>query len=180
MREIVRPQLEWGQVAIKESEIHVHSRDDIPPPLRGLQHVYADRSTRARRFEILEEGILPEGSHTQGRPGMDLWEILVMGLLKQGLGYDFDPVHELVNEHKTVRKFLGHTDIWDHTRYGYPTMVDHVSLRKPEVLGKVSQWIAERGHARVGSGRTARTARTTTGAAVGRTVPCGAAAIRSG
>ncbi len=58
-------------------------------------------------------------------------------------------MHERVNEHRTVRKFLGHTDIWDHTRYGYQTMVDHVSLRTPEVLGKVSQLIAEKGHARV-------------------------------
>ncbi len=86
LREIVRPQLEWGQVAIEEIEIHVHSRDDIPPLLRGLQHVYADRSTRARWFEILEEGILPEGSHLRGRPGMELGKILVMGLRKQGLG----------------------------------------------------------------------------------------------
>ncbi len=58
-------------------------------------------------------------------------------------------MHELVNEHRTVRKFLGHTDIWDHTRYGYQTMVDHVSLLTPEVLGKVSQLIAEKGHAMV-------------------------------
>ncbi len=54
--------------------------------LRGLQYVYADRSTRARWFEILEEGILPEVSRLRGRPGMELWKILVMGLLKQGLG----------------------------------------------------------------------------------------------
>ncbi len=84
------PQLEWGQAVIEEIEIHVHSRDDIPPLLRGLQHVYADRSTRGRWFEILEEGILPEVSHLRGRPGMELWKILVMGLLKQGLGQDFD------------------------------------------------------------------------------------------
>ncbi len=58
-------------------------------------------------------------------------------------------MHELVNEHRTVRKFLGHTDIWDHTRYGYQTRVDNVSLLTPEVLGKVSQLIAEKGHAMV-------------------------------
>ncbi len=58
-------------------------------------------------------------------------------------------MHELVNEHRTVRKFLGHTDIWDHTWYGYQTMVDNVSLLTPEVLGKVSQLIAEKGHALV-------------------------------
>ncbi len=149
MRDFVRPQLELGQVAIEEIDLNEHSRDDTPSMLRGIQHVYADPSTRARLFEILEEGILPGVSHTKGRPGMELWKILVMGLLKQGLGYDFDRLHEVVNEHKTVRKFLGHSDIWDDTRYGHQTVVDNVSQLTPEVLEKVSQLMAESGHAMV-------------------------------
>ena len=36
-----------------------------------------------------------------------------MGVVKQGLGCDFDRLHELVNEHKTLRKFLGHPAISD-------------------------------------------------------------------
>ncbi len=114
--------------------------------------------TPTRLFEILEEGILPGVSHRKGRPGA----VEDPGVLKQGLGYDFDHLHELVNEHKTVRKFLGH--IWDDTRYGLQTVVDNVSQLTPEVLGKVSQLVAESGHAMVRkSGK----------------VPCGAAAIRS-
>ncbi len=60
MRNVIRLQMEWGQVAIEEIEIDENSRDDIPPLLLGLRHVYADRSVRARWFEILEQGILPE------------------------------------------------------------------------------------------------------------------------
>ena len=149
MRNVIRLQMELGQVAIEEIEIDESSRDDIPPLLLGLRHVYADRSVRARLFEILEQGILPEVSHTKGRPGMELWRILVMGLLKQVLGCDFDRLHELVNQHPTVRKFLGHSGFWDETRYRYPTVVPNVSLLTPDVLGEVLQRIAESGHARV-------------------------------
>ncbi len=149
MRNVIRLQMEWGQVAIEEIEIDESSRDDIPPLLLGLRHVYADRSVRARWFEILEQGILPEVSHTKGRPGMELWRILVMGLLKQVLGCDFDRLHELVNQHHTVRKFLGHSGFWDETRYRYPTVVHNVSLLTPDVLGEVLQRIAESGHALV-------------------------------
>ena len=134
--------MELGQVAIEEIEIDESSRDDIPPLLLGLRHVYADRSVRARWFEILEQGILPEVSHTKGRPGMELWRILVMGLLKQVLGCDFDRLHERVNQHPTVRTFLGHSDFWDETRYRYPTVVPNVSLRTPDVAGRVGGGVA--------------------------------------
>ena len=48
-------------------------------------------------FVLLDEHILPEADRTVGRPGMDLWQILVLGVLKQGLGCDFDRLHDLTN-----------------------------------------------------------------------------------
>ena len=59
-----------------------------------------------------------------------MWSILVMGVVKQGLGCDFDHLHDLVNEHKTLRNFLGHTD-WDKNLYQYQTLVDNVNLLNP-------------------------------------------------
>ena len=73
----------------------------------------------------------------------------VMGVVKQGLGCDFDHLHDLVNEHKTLRNFLGHTD-WDKKLYHYQTLVDNVSLLNPELLGKVNQLVVESGHTVVG------------------------------
>ena len=40
----------------------------------------------------------------------------VMGVVKQGLGCDFDRLHELVNQHMTLREFLGQVDIGDKKR----------------------------------------------------------------
>ena len=77
-----------------------------------------------------------------------------MGVVKQGLGCvsigcDFDWLHELVNEHKTLRNFLGHTDC-DIQLYHYQTLVDNVSLLNPKLLGNVKQLIVESGHAVAG------------------------------
>ena len=72
-----------------------------------------------------------------------------MGVVKQGLGCDFDWLHELVNEHKTLRNFLGYTDC-DNQLYHYQTLVDNVSLLNPKLLGKVNQLIVESGHAVAG------------------------------
>ena len=46
-----------------------------------------------------------------GRPGMEMWRTLVMGVVVQGLGCDFDRLHELVNEHMTLRQFLGQEEV---------------------------------------------------------------------
>ena len=72
-----------------------------------------------------------------------------MGVVKQCLGRDLDQLHELVNEHKTLRNFLVHTDC-DNQLYHYQTLVDNVSLLTPKLLGKVNQLVVESGHTVVG------------------------------
>ena len=61
-------------------------------------------------------------------------------------GCDFDRLHELVNEHRTLRLFLGHGAFSDE-EYEYQTMVDNVCLVRPELLAEVGQLIVESGHA---------------------------------
>ena len=90
MREVHRRQFQIGQIPINKIWINPKSRDDIPAVLKGLQHIWSEEGLRARLFALLDEHILPEADRTVGRPGMDLWQILVLGVLKQGLGCDFD------------------------------------------------------------------------------------------
>ena len=147
MRQVRNPQMTLGEVHIEDIELDLKSRDDIPALLLGLQHLYADEHFRSRLFALLDEHILPGIDRKVGRPGMEMWRILVMGVIKQGLGCDFDRLHELVNEHKTLRRFLGHADVWDDYRYGYQRLVDNVSLLRPELLVAVNDLVVESGHA---------------------------------
>ena len=39
---------------------------------------------------------------------MDLWKILVLGVVKQGLACDYDRLENLGNRHLDVRAMLGH------------------------------------------------------------------------
>ena len=146
MREVHRSQFQLGQVPVEKVWINPKSRDDIPAVLKGLQHIWCDEALRARLFVLLDEHILPEADRTVGRPGMDLWQILVLGVLKQGLGCDFDRLHDLTNHHQTIRAFLGHGDFDDKTRYEYQTVVDNVSLLTPELLSAVGRLVVESGH----------------------------------
>ena len=146
MREIQKRQFQIGQVPIDRIQIDPKSRDDIPAVLKGLQHVWCDKALRARLFALLDEHVLPETDRTVGRPGMDLWQILVLAVLKQGLGCDFDRLHDLANHHGKIREFLGHSDFADKTGYEYQTVVDNVSLLTPELLSAVGQLVVESGH----------------------------------
>ena len=78
---------------------------------------------------------------------MELWRILVMGVLKQGLGCDFDRLHELVNQHRTVREFLGHGAFSQDDTYEFQTIIDNVYLLTPELLSEIGQLVVESGHA---------------------------------
>ena len=78
---------------------------------------------------------------------MDLWSILVLAVLKHGLDCDFDRLQELANQHRTLRKMLGHTD-WQNTGgyYKAQTLIDNVPLITPEVLAKVGQLVVTSEH----------------------------------
>ena len=111
MREVHRRQFEFGQVPVEKIWIDPKSRDDIPAVLKGLQHIWSDEELRARWFALLDEHVLPETDREVGRPGMALWRILVLGVLKQGLGCDFDRLHNLANHHENGARVPGATAI---------------------------------------------------------------------
>ena len=96
-----------GQVPIEKIWINPKSRDDIPAVLKGLQYIWSDEKLRARLFALLDEHIVPETDRTVGRPGMELWQVLVLGVLKQGLGCDFDRLHDLANHHEDDTRVPG-------------------------------------------------------------------------
>ncbi|MCP4386577.1 MAG: ISNCY family transposase, partial [Hyphomicrobiales bacterium] len=133
------------------------SRDDIPQILRGLQYIYTTPGLRERVFTILEE-VLPDragagkqgkASPDTGRPGMAQWKILVLGVLRLGLNADYDRIHELSNQHHTIRQMLGHSDWADETTYELQTLKDNLRLFTPQILDRINQEVVRAGHALV-------------------------------
>jgi len=145
-REIESSQLEIGQTAIAQIQFDPKSRDDIPKILRGLQYIYITDTIREPIFKLLEEQVLPDVDKKNGRPGMSLWKILVMGVLRLDLNCDYDRLGELVNHHDTVRQMLGHSDYFDKTQYNLQTIKDNVRLLTPELLEAINELIVKAGH----------------------------------
>ena len=147
MARIVEPrQLEIDQTEIAAIKFDIKSRDDIPKILIGLQYIYTNDSLREAVFDVLEKKMLPGVDKSNGRPGMGFWKILVMGVLRLDLNCDYDRLHELVNQHKSVRKMLGHGDVFDETVYTLQNLKDNVRLLTREILEEVNQLIVKAGH----------------------------------
>jgi len=108
MRVVQNVQMEIGEVDVSKVKFDLKSRDDIPKILRGLQHLYMDLALRTKLFELLEEHVAPKTDKRNGRPGMTLWRIFVCGVVRLDLNIDYDRLHELVNQHNTLREMLGH------------------------------------------------------------------------
>ena len=150
MRHTVPPQLQLGELSVSAITFDAHSRDDIPQLLRGLQHLYNNREDRDAVLELLKENILEKIDPDTGRPGMSLWAVLVLGVVRQGLNCDYDRVKELANEHHTLREMLGHGLLDEEKRYGLQTIIDNVSKFTPEILDLVNWVVVNEGHELLG------------------------------
>ena len=148
MRVVQNVQMQIGEVDISQIELDPKSRDDIPQILKGLQHLYVNQALRAEIFELLQTRVAPRVDKRNGRPGMELWKILVCGVLRLDLNLDYDRLHELVNKHLTIRQMLGHGTFNDE-QYQVQTLKDNVQLLTPELLDKINQIVVKAGHALV-------------------------------
>lgn len=150
MRKNIENQLKIGQVDIASIELDLRSRDEIPQLLLGLQAIYKDRPTRLSVFEILEQIVPDDIDAGNGRPGMDLWSILVFGTLRLNCNWDYDKLLEIANNHKTVREFLGHTIYEFGDQYALQTLKDNVSLFTPEHIDQINQVVVKASHKMLG------------------------------
>jgi hypothetical protein len=151
MRKVINPQYLLDGVDIGAIYLDPKSRDDIPQVLRGLQYIYTHEELRARVFAILRE-VIPvrakgdgKADADKGRPGMEQWRILVLGVMRLGLNADYDRIQELANQHGTLRQMLGHGDWDDKTEYKLQTLKDNLRLFTPELLDRINQEVVRAG-----------------------------------
>ena len=137
-------QMIFGQVDISEIDIDLRCRDEIPQALLGLRFIYCDFDTRAAVFRILEEEV-PVRKTDTGRPGMDIWQILVLAILRVNCNWDWDKIMYMANTHGQIREMMGIGE-WDGKRFALQTIKDNVSLLKPDTLSKIGALAVKAGH----------------------------------
>ena len=150
MRKAMERQMKLGEVDLSKIFIDPRDRDEIPQLLIGLRHVYCDPELRGKVFSILEEMAAARADTGNGRPGMDLWRILVLGMLRLICGWDNDKLKFMAETNLLIRQFLGEPCDGPLVTYGprYPlqTLKDNLSILTPDALSRISEIMIGAGH----------------------------------
>ena len=89
MRQPFPAQPELGLTPIEQIVLPLKSRDELPPILAGLQWIWTHPTLKTEILALLEAKILA-GKKATGRTGLDLWQILVLGIVRLGLDANYD------------------------------------------------------------------------------------------
>src|SRR5512136_1559423 len=147
MRYAFQAEPDFQITPIEKIRLPLRSRDELPPILAGLQWLWMHPTLRAEVLGLLEAAVLA-GKEATGRTGMDLWQILVLGVVRLGLDADWDRLEDLANHHTLIRQMLGvpATPYGEDAKvFGHQTLRDNVALLDDELLQQINVLIAAAG-----------------------------------
>lgn len=150
MRKRFEPQYSLDTLRIEDTQIDLKSRGAFDKLLLSLKVLYTTAEYRDKIFDILDKEIIQTKQNT-GRKGLNLWQIFVLAQVRLTLNISYDHLHNLVNNHKSMRQLLGIESTWDkpQIKLEYQNIVDNVKLLSDELLVKINDLIVLFGHREV-------------------------------
>jgi len=147
MRQPFQAQPDLQLTPIEKIRLPLKSRDELPPILAGLQWLWMHPTLKTEILALLEAAVLADKQAT-GRPGLSLWQILVLGVVRLGLDADWDRMEHIANYDALVRQMLQVPAApWgaEDKRFGHQTLRDNVALLDDELLQAINARIAAAG-----------------------------------
>jgi IS5 family transposase len=134
---------------IEKIVLPTRSRDELPAILIGLQWIWTHPTLKEEIFALLETRVMANKKAT-GRPGMDLWQILVLGVVRLGLDADWDRMEHVANFDLLLRQMLGLPAVsWGEgaKTFNHQTLRDNVALLDEDLLREINARVAGAGRA---------------------------------
>ncbi len=141
--------------SIAAVSLNLNCRDEIIPILRALQHVYEQPRLRDELLELVGKDVNPDSSPDRGREGLSYWTILVLAAVRLGCNFNYDRLHDLAEQHRTLRLIMGLGDGEDETSFSWRRIRDNVCLLRPATLEQINHLLVAAGHALVPEAITA-------------------------
>jgi len=146
MRKRFEQQYSIDLIPICEVKIKDNKRDELPPIMLALQYIFVTPELNQEVFKIMEESIL-KGKKKTGRTGMDLWHILVLGVVRMGLDLNYDRLHDLSNHHKLIRMIMGiEPEFGTGKVFPFSTIRDNISLLDEVTITQINDVVVKVGH----------------------------------
>ena len=147
MRQPYQAQPDLQLTPIETIRLPLQSRDELPPILAGRQWLGLHPTLKAEILALIEAAVLADKKPT-GRPGLTLWQILVLGVVRLGLDADWDRMEHIANYDALVRQMLEvpATPWGDEDKmFGHQTLRDNVALLDAALLQGINARIAAAG-----------------------------------
>lgn len=145
MRKRFDPQTDLGQTPIDQVVIPLKSRDELPPILTGLQWIFRTPGLHEDVFALLEGKLQGAKATHTGRPGMDLWQVLVLGVVRLGLDCNFDRMEHIANFDSLVRSLMGISSFGTSLTFHHRTISDNIGLIDEALLADINALVVRHG-----------------------------------
>lgn len=137
-------------IPISATKFPNNCRDEAPKLLKGLQEIFMNEELNSAVFSVLSKSINPKQDELikSGRKGMGLWEILVLGVMRQGLNANYDRMHYYANADSTMRTIMGieTESSMNKKEYGLTTIKDNLALLDEETIDQINDIVIDFGH----------------------------------
>jgi transposase, IS5 family len=146
MRTPHQKQLYLGCPSVTQVALNHHCRDRMIPILRGLQHIYSQPDLRQQALDLIGNDVLADADANRGRPGLTLWQILVLASVRLGCDCTYDHLQDLAENHNNLRHIMQVIHAWKDESFDWRRIRDNVCLVQPETIEKINHLIVAEGH----------------------------------
>lgn len=143
MRNRFEVQLALGATPIEKLDFPT-TREVTSAVMKSLQWIFVTPEVNQAIFQVLEDSISPKQKNI-GRKGMDLWTILVLGVLRLARNFSYDELHDMANNHTQIKQLMGRTHLDTDLKFSLTSLKENIPLLSEEVLGKINHIIAGHG-----------------------------------
>ncbi len=147
MRKRFEQQLILGQKSISQTPIRMKEKGALTELIAALKAIFANIEYNSQIFNLIENK-LSKSSLQSGRKGMDLWMIFVLSQVRLCLGASYETLHNLANNHYTLRFLMGVEREFGYARieFDYQNIYDNVTLLDDDTVRQLNEVILAFGH----------------------------------
>lgn len=143
MRQRFEAQLQLGATPISDIDCY-QSRDNQTAIFKALQWIYTTPEVNEEIYQLLES-VMPKTKSKAGRKGMDLWTILVLGVIRLNQGLTYDKLYYSTKNDSLLRSMIGISEFDRSQLFSLTTLKENISLLNPDIFDKLNQIILKHG-----------------------------------
>jgi hypothetical protein len=116
------------------------------PILRALQHIYSRPKLRQQALDLIAQDVLGNAAPNHGRPGLTLWQILVLASVRLGCDFTYDHLQDLAENHNNLRHIMQVMQDWEDESFDFRRIRDNICHVQPETIEAINHLIVAEGH----------------------------------